>query len=119
MFREGKKAAKLKGLEVCGLILANGSFFELVLMRNKSKRGGGFAFYYKDVRAIQGIARMCDHETVGTFHSHPVGLATPGPSDISNALNDSLLLIFDVVGKCAQLWHVKEGNVNQLPFVLI
>ncbi len=104
---------------MCGLILANGLFFELVLTRNKSKRGGGFAFYYKDVRAIQAMARMCDHEIVGTFHSHPVGLATPGPSDISNALNDSLLLIFDVVGKCAQLWHVKEKSVKQLPFSLI
>ena len=31
---------------------------------------------------------------MGTFHSHPLGEAKPGKSDIQNAVDDSLMFIF-------------------------
>jgi proteasome lid subunit RPN8/RPN11 len=113
------KAAESNGSEVCGLILDNGSFFELVQVRNKTRRGGGFSFYFADVRAIRKWAALCDHEIVGTFHSHPVGLSTPGPSDLRSAVDDSLMLIFDVIGRSAQLWYIKDAASKQLDFSLI
>src|SRR5882762_644899 len=91
---ESRRLACSGGREKCGLILDNGYFFELIEVKNKIKRGGGCAFYFNEVRAISKWARLCRHNIVGTFHSHPVGLAEPGPSDLKNALDDSLMLIF-------------------------
>src|SRR5271166_6668127 len=88
--RQATKGAKSGGREICGLIVDNGSFWELVQVRNKSKCGGGFSFYVHEIRAVQKMARLCDHEIVGTFHSHPLGLANPGSSDLSNAVDDSM-----------------------------
>ena len=75
MQKEAAKLAKAGGKELCGLILDNGYFLELVLVRNKSKRSGGFSFNFGEVSAIQKMARLCNHEIVGTFHSHPLGLS--------------------------------------------
>jgi proteasome lid subunit RPN8/RPN11 len=115
--------AKLSALkqehEICGLILFNGHFFELLQVRNKSKRGGGFSFYYREIRGIEKMARLYNHEIVGTFHSHPAGVATPGPSDLSNAVDDSIMLIYDVTGQSAALWHIKNRKSKRLQFVLL
>src|SRR5436190_1622425 len=91
---KAKFAALRKGEEICGLILFNGYFFELLQVRNKSKRAGGFSFYFREIREIKKMARLFHHEIVGTFHSHPAGVATPGRSDVSNAVNDSIMLIY-------------------------
>src|SRR5512138_2697259 len=91
--KEARDAAKANGAEICGLILYNGHQCELVQVRNKAKRGGGFAFYYSEVRCIQKIAEVCQHEIVGTFHSHPVGLPQPGKTDLQNAVENSIMLI--------------------------
>jgi proteasome lid subunit RPN8/RPN11 len=114
-----RNSAKLNGREVCGLILDNGYFFELIQVRNKTKRGGGFSYYYNEIRAIEKMARTFKHEIVGTFHSHPVGLAVPGPSDVKYALDDDVMLIFDVLGRSAKLWHIKNKKVRELRFSLI
>ena len=54
---------------------------------------------------------------VGTFHSHPVGLPEPGPSDIANAQHDSLMLIVDCLDKKWGLWHIDGGEVRRLRLV--
>jgi proteasome lid subunit RPN8/RPN11 len=117
--KEARRAAEPNGREVCGLILDNRVFFELIQVRNKTKRGGSFSFYFNEVRAVRNMAGLCDHEVVGTFHSHPVGAPKPGPSDVCNALDDSIMLIFDVMGRSASLWHIKDGESKQLPFSFI
>jgi len=117
--REAVKSAKNGGIEICGLILDNGLFLELVRVRNKVKRGGGFSFYFNEVRAIERMSNVCGHSIVGTFHSHPVGIAKPGSSDVINAVDDSLMLIIDVSDRKAQLWHIKDRRVRQLQLALI
>jgi len=116
---EARRLAKLNGIEVCGLILDNGLFLELVQTKNKSRHGGGFSFYFSEVRAIRKLAGLCAHEIVGTFHSHPAGLPEPGPGDLRNAVDDSLMLIFDVLGRSARLWHVKDQRARHARFSLI
>lgn len=117
--QQSKQAATLNGCEVCGLILDNGLFLELIQLRNKTRRGGGFSFYFGEVRAARKWACLCHHEIVGTFHSHPVGAPSPGSSDLCNAVDDSFMLIFDVVGRAARLWHVKNGQAKLLRFSLL
>jgi proteasome lid subunit RPN8/RPN11 len=109
----------MRGAEVCGLILDNGSLCELVQVRNKVKRGGGFAFYFGEVRGIEKWAGLCNHKIVGTFHSHPLGLPEPGPSDLSNALEGDMMFIFDVLGRSARLWHIKNRKAKELRFRLL
>jgi proteasome lid subunit RPN8/RPN11 len=119
MQKQATKVAKSGGREICGLIVDNGYFLELVQVRNKSKHGGGFSFYAREVRAVHKMARVCDHEIVGTFHSHPLGLANPGSSDLYNAVDDSMMLIFDVIGGRARLWHIKSKRAIRRRFRLI
>jgi hypothetical protein len=53
---------------------------------------------------------------IGTFHSHPVGTASPGPSDIARALDDSLMFIFDCTDGEGQLWHIRRGRAREVAF---
>jgi proteasome lid subunit RPN8/RPN11 len=113
------RVAKHAGREICGLLVDNGFFLELVLLENKVRRGGGFAFYVKQVRKIQAGAKALGHEIVGTFHSHPAYVATPGESDIAGALDNSLMLIIDVCGKACVLWRIRSGRATKLPLKLV
>ena len=114
-----KKSAKINGAEICGLLVDNSYFIELVHVRNKSKRGGGFSFYFNEIRAIQKTAKVFHHAILGTFHSHPAGLPEPGETDRTYALDDSLMLIFDVMGKTAGLWQIKNKKARRLEFDLL
>jgi len=113
---KARQAAEFGGAEVCGLILDTGRSFELVQVRNKTKRGGGFSFYFGEVRAIEKVARLRNLKIVGTFHSHPAALPKPGPADLCNAPDDSIMLIYDVIGRSARLWRVKNQKARQLHF---
>jgi len=109
-------SANRNGREILGFIVDNGHLLELIQCNNKSKQAGSFSFFYKEARAIVKAARCLKHEVVGTFHSHPAGLATPGDSDIAGAENDSLMLIVDCLDRRADLWHVKDQKVRKLHF---
>ena len=117
--REAQRAAAKGGREICGVILSNGSFLELVSVRNKTKRGGGFSFYFDEIRSIEKFCTVCQHEIVGTFHSHPAAPAKPGPRDLEHAVHNSLMLIYDVQGRAANLWHIKRRNAKKVQYKLI
>ncbi len=113
------KEAKKEGKEICGLLVDNGYFIELVQVENKVKKGGGFSFYYKEIRAIQKAVKVLSHEIIGTFHSHPSYINAPGGTDIENALDDSFMLIIDVIKRKAGFWHIKNGKAREITFKLI
>ncbi|PWU17965.1 MAG: hypothetical protein C5B50_10215 [Verrucomicrobia bacterium] len=117
--KQAQRLATKNGSEVCGLLLDNGYFLELVQTRNRARSGGGFCFYYREIRMLQRMARLSQHEIVGTFHSHPLALAEPGHSDLRHAVNKSLMLIFDVIGRSAKLWRIKDHKANKVRFSLI
>ncbi len=109
------QAAKRDGREIVGLIVDNGLYLELIDCQNKLRRGGGFAFYYPEVRRNVRAAELLGHEVVGTFHSHPVGLAEPGDGDIASAVRPSqLMLIIDCMTRKVALWRIKDGNARKL-----
>lgn len=119
IIKDAGLSAKDNGREICGLLVYNDFFIELIKVKNKTKRGGGYSFYYKEIRFIQKSVRKTGHEIIGTFHSHPSYIATPCESDIMNALNDSLMLIIDVINKEAELWHIKNKKYRKVKFKLI
>lgn len=107
-------ASKKEGREICGFLVDNGYFLSLIEVRNKTKKGGGFSFYYNDVRNLQKAVNLLGHEIIGTFHSHPAGLSVPGDSDIEGALDDSLMLIIDVMDKKSDLWYIKDKKSRKM-----
>jgi len=107
------------GIEICGLMIDTGCHLHLVRTKNTSRKVGGFAFSPAEIRRIVVATKVLGQEIVGTFHSHPVGVATPGRSDIEHAVNDSLMLIFDCLGKNGMLWKIKGGKASPLSFGFI
>ncbi len=104
------------GTEICGLVVDTGFYLSLVQARNVSRRSGSFIFSRPDVRRIVAAAEILGQEVVGTFHSHPAAPAIPSASDIANAVDDSLMLIFDCVARCGRLWRIRSGRARELSF---
>ena len=72
-----------------------------------------------DVRQIAAAVKTLRQEIVGTFHSHPVGIAKPGKTDIEHAVDDSLMFIFDCTAKSGGLWRIKSGRARPLAFAFV
>ncbi len=105
--------------EICGLLIDNGIFIDLVEVVNISKTPGSFQLSSRDASVkIRGAAAL-GYQVVGTFHSHPYWLAIPGESDIKGAENNSLMLILDCLGKRARLWRIKNRKKVELRFSLL
>jgi proteasome lid subunit RPN8/RPN11 len=107
------------GAEICGLLVDNGYFIELIKVTNKSKRWGSFSFYANEIRLIAKAVRFMNHEIIGTFHSHPFGISEPSESDILNTHDDSFMLIIDVRGKELGFWYIKDSDNIKTEFELI
>jgi proteasome lid subunit RPN8/RPN11 len=118
LVKKAIKKAEPSGREICGLILDNGSLLELVTLKNESKAPGSFELSWKKVKRAERAARRLGHRVVGTFHSHPVSRAVPGPSDLNCAWGKLMLIIacWDVETK---LWRLRKGEAEELPFRLI
>jgi proteasome lid subunit RPN8/RPN11 len=115
--REACRAVRaIPGTEICGMIVDTGFHLSLVRVRNVSRRVGSFILSRPDVRRIVAAAKILEQEVVGTFHSHPAALATPGKSDIANAVDDSLMLIFECTARCGRLWRIRGGRARELDF---
>jgi len=119
LIKRAVRAAKKGSKEICGLIVDNKCCLDLIECKNKSRREASFSFYFEEVRRIVKAAGILNYEAVGTFHSHPAGLAEPGTGDVANAVNDSLMLIFDCTDRKAKLWHIKNGKAKKLKFKMI
>lgn len=104
------------GAEICGLIIDTGCHLSFVRTRNVSARVGSFALSGPDVRRIAAAVKVLGQKIVGTFHSHPVGVATPGKADIRHAVDDSLMFIFDCIGREGRLWKVKGRRARAIRF---
>ena len=117
--KEAQSAARaIPGTEICGLLVETGARLSLMPTRNASRRVGSFVLSRVDVRRIAAAVKRLGHEIVGTFHSHPGGEPTPGESDIRYAVDDSLMFIFDCIGRDGRLWRIRNGKAYSLRFVL-
>ena len=114
--RNARKAARNDGHEICGLLIDNGHYLEILETKNTSKRGGHFEFDGKQIRQIMKSVKDLNHEIVGTFHSHPAYYAKPGDGDIKWAVDDSLMLIVDCIGNETKLWRIKNKKAREVKF---
>ena len=115
--REARRQAReTPGTEICGLIVHTGHHLTFVQTRNVSRLPGSFQLSRPDVRHIVAASKILQQKVVGTFHSHPAATASPGPSDIAHAVDDSLMFIFDCIGSEGRLWHIRLGRARELTF---
>lgn len=119
ILRLSKIAAKNGGREVCGLLLDNGHFVEIVQLTNRVKEGGGFAFLKREIRLIEKFEAISYHKIVGTFHSHPYYLAKPGENDIENAVDGSVMMIIDVIGKQIGVWRILQKQAQAMDYKIL
>jgi proteasome lid subunit RPN8/RPN11 len=121
-YRDLLKVARQEGKddkEICGFLIDNGYFLQLHRTQNTCTREGSFSYCKKEVRTLEKAVKRLGIEIIGTFHSHPISEAVPGPNDIKYAVEDSLMLIFDCIGKEARLWHIKDGRCSRREIDLI
>jgi proteasome lid subunit RPN8/RPN11 len=104
------------GTEICGLLIDTGSRLRFVQTHNACRRPGSFAFSAPEVRRVIAAVSSSGQEVVGTFHSHPVGLPSPGPFDIENAVDDSLMFLFDCIDRGGRLWRIRKGRAHPLRY---
>lgn len=116
--RDAKLYASNRGQEICGLLVDNGHFVELIRVKNRTK-GGGFRFDSSEIAFIQKALKKMGHRIIGTFHSHPAYLPVPGDSDVKWAPDGSFMLIIDVLGKKVGLWFIKNRKKRRIEFELI
>lgn len=99
--------------EVCGVVAADANcFISLHFLINRSDCPGQFEIDRGDLRRINREIRQSGQRFIGIFHSHVVGIAEPGPGDLSGASRSHLQLVYDVCGRKACLWRVvKRGRM--------
>ncbi len=114
IIRDARKTARNDGHEICGLLIDNGHFIEILKTKNKSKRCGHFEFDGKQIRQIMKSVKDLNRDIVGTFHSHPAYYAKPGDGDIKGAVDDSLMLVIDCIGNEAKLWRIKNKKAREV-----
>ncbi len=119
IIKKAKQTAKNNGTEICGLLVDNGYFLELLSVKNRSKKGGSFQFCQQEVQFIEKAVKKMNHKIIGTFHSHPYYIAKPSDSDIEDAFDDEVMLIIDVLDGKVGLWYIKDKKTKKLKFKLI
>lgn len=109
--------------EVCGALIATSACrLELRFLANRADRPGKFSMRQADFAAVQASLQGTEWRLVGSFHSHPVGHAMPGPRDLRANRFGSLMLIYDVCAREPRLWRLgRRGRSRvaiEVPLVL-
>ena len=117
--RRARSEARSTQREVAGVLVGRDGIIQLVPLRNVSRRRGSFALLKSDIRAAARAARRLLGDLVGTFHSHIVSDARPGPRDIREAGDGSLMLIYDTIGQEWRLWRIRRGRSYAVRFTVV
>lgn len=104
-------AQQLDQSEVCGAVVAdcNGRC-RLVFLPNQSNRPRHFEMRWSDILEIRCGIEGSSTRLVAVFHSHVVGEAVPSKGDLARPPTSLLSLIYDVCGRSARLWRVRNVN---------
>ena len=91
--------------EVCGVVLVNARRrLRFTFLPNRSTRQAVWALTRTDVRAA-GQHAPRGWRLLGSFHSHVVGTAIPGPRDVREGFYRGFQLVYDVCGREVKLYR--------------
>jgi len=119
LHRRAYYAQQRDQFEVCGVLLANAERqLQLHFLPNRSDKPGAWVLHRSDVASVRRAVIGTGWRVVGTFHSHPISEAVPGPQDFASIRARQLQLIYDVCGRQARLWtrssraqHTKANEI--------
>lgn len=114
LHRRAYKLQQENHREVCGLIFLNKDFLELWYCKNISEQSYSFQISCTEIDDKITTAKSQKKKFIGVFHSHPISEAIPSKSDIEKALPNKLMMIYDVCGREAKIWKVKNGKPTLL-----
>jgi proteasome lid subunit RPN8/RPN11 len=108
------RAQQKDHLEVCGAVVANGDgHLRLIFLENKAEASYRFVVRRRDLAEVRRGLRGSGERLIGTFHSHPIGLAKPSPRDRKLCGLRTYLLIYDVCGREAKLWRLTKDGARR------
>jgi proteasome lid subunit RPN8/RPN11 len=106
LHRRAYQAQQSDHAEVCGALLCDAKGqLQLVFLPNQSKRPSCWLLSTADLRGAAKAAAERGLTLLGTFHSHVVGHAVPGPRDLREGFYRGHQLIYDVCGRHAKLYR--------------
>ncbi len=111
-------------LEVCGaVIVRRGSEIALRLLPNRSDEPYRYALSLNDLSALEKELADSEFQVIGSFHSHPLSEAVPGPGDVERGFYKGMELIYDVCARQARLWYRdrtrSEPHLLELPLRVV
>lgn len=115
-------AQQLDQSEVCGLLVTeDGTLLSFDFLPNESDRAGSYSLSFETLEERVAQLSKLGKTVIGSFHSHPISEAIPGPRDIENAFYNGIELIYDVCGEEARLWSkpTEEDEVCELELVIL
>lgn len=116
------RAQQQNHLEVCGVLVTGmEKRIKFWFLHNRSRQPYHYELRMTDFRTVQNLITNQNQYLLGTFHSHPLSEAVPGPGDLENAFFKGVELIYDVCGEQARLWSVKKCQgvliAKELPLI--
>ena len=122
LHRRSVRAQQRSHSEVCGLLAERRGRLSLWFMSNESNRPYSYRLGRKAILRTGLEARSAGERVIGSFHSHPVGEATPGLGDLNKGFYRGVELIYDVCAGKARLWrlrrHKQTKTVREVPLIL-
>jgi proteasome lid subunit RPN8/RPN11 len=83
-------------------------------MKNYSSKPSHYEVDLDELREVRREMKAHGIRVVGTFHSHPVSYARPGPGDCRSAPLNSLMLVYDVVARSGALWRIVRNGKRKM-----
>ena len=117
LHKRAYRAQQLDHLEVCGvLVVGEDRMIDLRYVESRSTEPYHYEICIEDIVAIENGLCQNSEWILGTFHSHPVAEAVPGPGDLEHGFFAGIELIYDVCGREARSWK-KETQNGQVDLV--
>jgi proteasome lid subunit RPN8/RPN11 len=116
-----RRAQQRNQTEVCGVLLVDiRRRLRFAFLPNRSTQQAAWALSRADLRAA-GQQAPSGWRPLGTFHSHVVGVAMPGPRDVREGFYRGHQLVYDVCGREAKLFRrLRRGTrliAKEVPLV--
>jgi hypothetical protein len=108
------RLARSRQREIAGVLVERDRLIQLLELPNVARRMGGFDIRRRDIYRAEQAAKALGAAVCGTFHSHVVSEASPGPRDRGEAHEGSLMLIYDTIGREWCLWRIRHGRAYRL-----
>lgn len=109
------RAQQKDHIEVCGIAFVNSKGkIRLVFTKNSSKTSLSFKINDRSMKEAREQIRKGE-KIFSTFHSHPLGEATPSSGDKKSAFYFRKAIIYDVCGRQVRLWKKNKRKFKELP----